>query len=422
MSRPTFLAILIYALVLVGLGTMRGGMFLLAIPLLVYVGVALWHAPRPPQLAINRTAPSGTTAEGELVPITLTLHNEGETLAELHVAETMPTGLAIHSGHTQLLTHLAGGETAELTYTVVVQRGTFDVTGTAVTLRDPFGLFTWAGVPPVTTQLTVIPRYQQLRSLRLRPPRTMGFSGPLAARQSGSGTNFWGVREYQLGDPLRRVNWRTSARYHEQLFTTEYEQERIADISLIVDARREHMLAGNGESLLDHEVRATAALADSLLRDGHRVGLFLYGYGIDGVLPGYGKGQRERILRKLAEARPGGQVFRTLHYLPVRLFPAGAQLIFVSPLADGDEAMLFRLRARGYGVLVVSPNAVEFEAHLLDQRQQPAHSLALRLARLERQQFLRQLRQAGITTIDWLVNESLDEALQVALGQNSHSR
>lgn len=418
MSRPTFLAILIYALILGGLATLRGGMFLLAIPLLAYVAVGLWHAPRPPQLAIGRAAPTGTAAEGELVPITLTIHNEGTALAELLVVESLPAGLSIDSGDTQLLTYLAEKETAELTYTVAVQRGTFDVSGTAVVLRDPLGLFTWAGVPPVTTHLTVIPRYQQLRLLPLRPPRTMGFSGPLSARQSGAGTNFWGVREYQLGDPLRRVNWRTSARYHEQLFTTEYQQERIADISLIVDARREHMLAGRGESLLDHEVRATAALADSLLRDGHRVGLFLYGYGLDGVLPGYGKGQRERILRKLAEARPGSQLFRTLHYLPVRLFPAGAQLIFISPLAEGDETMLFRLRARGYGVLVVSPNAVEFEAQLLAQRQTPAHPLAIRLARLERQGFLRQLRQAGITTVDWPVNESLDEALQVALGQD----
>ena len=415
MPRPTFLAILIYARILGGLATLQGGMFLLAIPLLAYLAVGLWHAPQPPQLLIERTAEHHMASEGEPVPLTLTIRNEGQALAELHLREELPEGLVIYEGDTQLLTHLASGATAELRYTIAPQRGTFELTGTAVRLRDPFDLFHWVGSPPVETQLTVIPRYSQLRSLPLRPTRTMGFSGPLPAGQSGTGSNFWGVRQYQLGDPLRRVNWRASARHHEQLYSTEFEQERVANVSLILDTRQEYMLVGGGEALLDHQVRATAALADSLLQDGHRVGLFLYGYGRDGVLPGYGKGQKARILHKLAEARPGSQVFRTLHYLPVRLFPAGAQLIFISPLADGDETMLFRLRARGYGVLVICPDVIEFEARHLPPPASPLTPLAARLARLERQSFLRRLRQAGMVTVDWAIHESLDEKLQTAL-------
>lgn len=426
MSRLTYLLLTIYLLLLLSLATLNGGLLTLAIPLLVYVGFSLWYTPEgEPTLRIERTGTHTAVVEGEQLPITVTIYNEGADLPELTIAELLPSELRIHAGATRLRTSLAAGAQCQLTYTVTVQRGTFELPGTAVVSHDPFALFPSQTIQPATTHLTVIPNYPQLRSLPLRPRRTLGFSGPIPARQPGSGTNFWGVREYQSGDSLRRLNWQATARHHEALFTTEFEQERIADISLILDTRSEQLLKLGDESLLNHAIRATAGLAASLLKDGHRVGLLLYGYGMAGVPPGYGQQQRARILHKLAEAKPTtSQVFRSFKYLPTRLFPAGTLLIFVSPLAAGDETMLFRLRAQGYGVLIISPNPVTFETRLLPQILPPADQpaphimdLATRLATLERATFLRQLRQAGIVTVDWPVQTSLDEQIQTALRQ-----
>jgi uncharacterized protein (DUF58 family) len=415
-SRAKFLVALIYGLTLFGLSAMKGTALALAIPLLIYLALSLWRTPGNPALRIERTAATETAVEGDLLPITLTVHNEGDHLAKVEIRETLPPGATLHSGETQLLTSLAAGETAQLNYTLAVQRGALDLADVAITVWDQIGLSSWTGVEPVATHLTITPRYQPLRSLAIRPLRTMGFTGPLNARRSGSGSNFFGVREYQPGDSLRRINWRAAARRQDQLFTTEFEQEQIADIGLILDMRSEHAFRVGPDSLLDHGVRATAALADSLLQDGHRVGLLVYGFGLDGILPGYGKGQRERILRKLAEARPvNSQVFRSLNYLPTKVFPAGAQLIFVSSLADGDETMLFRLRAHGYGVLIVSPNSVDFEAQLLPEEQ--LRPLAVRLARIERQILLRRLRQGGIIIVDWPVERPLDDLIQTTLRQ-----
>ena len=424
MSPASYLLLLIYGLLLVGLAALNGGLLTLAIPLLVYIGFSLWYTPAaPPQLSLKRTASRTAVTEGEQLPITVTIRNEGHDLAELYLRERLPKGLIIHAGETRLLTSLAAGEVCQLQYTVTVERGTFEMPATAVVSYDPFALFASQTSHPATTDLIVLPHYPQLRSLPLRPSRTIGFSGPIPARQSGSGTNFWGVREYQPGDSLRRLNWQATARHHEALFTTEFEQERTAHISLILDTRSEQLLTFGGESLLTYAIRATAGLAASLLKDGHRVGLLLYGYGMDGVQPGYGHRQRARILRKLAEAKPThSQVFRSFKYLPTRLFPAGTHLIFISPLTAGDETMFFRLRAHGYGVLIVSPNPVEFENRLLphifppaEQPPEPIAHLAHRLATIERENFLRQLRQAGILTIDWPVQTSLDEQLQMTL-------
>jgi len=230
---------------------------------------------------------------------------------------------------------------------------------------------------------------------------------------------FYGVREYQSGDPLRWINWRASARHYRALFTNEFEQERIADVGLILDARQRHDIRSKEGSLLEHAIQATASLAEIFLRDGNRVGLLIYGWFLDWTFPGYGKVQRERILRALSRARTGDSiVFETLDYLPVRFFPARSQIVVISPLCRDDLAILIRLKARGYEVLVVSPDPVSFEAKSLAP--QPGVALATRIARLERTLLLRKLRRAGIRIVDWRVDKPLDQVIHASLGRGPH--
>jgi uncharacterized protein (DUF58 family) len=50
------------------------------------------------------------------------------------------------------------------------------------------------------------------------PPLPRVGRGDYGAAQKGEGDHFHGLREYQTGDPLRRVAWRTSAR-HQKLYS-----------------------------------------------------------------------------------------------------------------------------------------------------------------------------------------------------------
>ena len=85
------------------------------------------------------------------------------------------------------------------------------------------------------------------------------------------------------------MNWRRSTRNDRELFTNIYEQERVADVGLILDARQKSEVVAEAGSLFEHSVRATAAFAENLLEDGNRVSLLIYGAGVDSVFPGYGR-------------------------------------------------------------------------------------------------------------------------------------
>jgi uncharacterized protein (DUF58 family) len=416
MRRFLLPAGLAYGLLLAGLALFDGRLLALALPLLVYLLAALYHGPYDVRLSAGRSFSTDRAMVGSPVEVTLEIANEGGPLEEVLVVDRLPPGLELVAGRPAALASLRPGERFQFSYTVRVARGGFAFDEVQALVGDHSGLFRRWVASPAPGQLLVLPHLVKLRSLAIRPLRTRSYAGPVPARQGGSGVDFFGVREYQLGDPRRWINWRVSARHPRALFTNEFEQERIADVGLILDARQRSEVRAGDESLFEHAVQATASLAGAFLESGNRVGLLIYGRSLDWTFPGYGKVQRERIVQALAGARTGdSQVFDRLDYLPTRLFPAQSQIVLVSPLWPDDVPTLVRLRARRYQVLIVRPDPVSLEMRGLPPASEVA--LAARIAGLERALLLRRLLQAGITVVEWRVDEPLDRAIYAALGR-----
>jgi uncharacterized protein (DUF58 family) len=267
-------------------------------------------------------------------------------------------------------------------------------------------------------RLFVLPLVMRVRNVAIRPRRTRVYAGTIPARAGGSGTEFFGVREYQPGDSPNSINWRVSARHGDTLYANEYQQERVADVGIVLDGRLRTNEFAHGHSLFEYSVQAAASLADALLGQGNRVGLLLYASYLGWTFPGYGKIQREKILHALANAKTGSsQVFSDLEHMPTRLFPSESQIIFVSPLSDDDLRPLIQLRAQGYSVLVVSPNPVRFELSYLPSSNTNVE-LAGRVIHMERVLLLQKLQRAGIQILDWDVVEPFDLLVKRRLGHS----
>jgi uncharacterized protein (DUF58 family) len=224
------------------------------------------------------------------------------------------------------------------------------------------------------------------------------------------------VREYQPGDSPRKINWRASAHSMDVLYANEFQQERVADVGVVLDGRLRTNAFAKGHSLFEYSVQAAAALADALLMQGNRVGLLVYASFLRWTIPGYGKVQRERILHSLAHAKPGGsEVFSDFEHLPTRLFPSESQIVLVSPLHEDDLMPLVQLRSQGYQVLLISPDPVKFELSYLPKTK--TVELAARVIRLERKLLLQKVQRAGIQVLDWDVSEPFDQVVKRKLGR-----
>jgi uncharacterized protein (DUF58 family) len=415
-SRLVLLGGLVYALFLLGLGFRDGRLLALALPLVAYMAAAAFYAPGEAKLSARRSFGSDRVPAGAVVQVDVEVMNEGAALQEVLIRDRLPSGAELAGGQAMAIISLEPGEVFHLRYSVRVQRGSPSFREIEVESGSLFGLTRWRTLVPAAGRILVLPRADRLRRVPIRPLRTRGYAGPVPARQGGSGVDFFGVREYQTGDPRHWINWRASARHPRSLFTNEYEQERLADVGLILDARQRSDVRLGDAWLFEHAVRAAASLATAFLDDGNRVGLLVYGRSLDWTFPGYGKVQRERILRVLAGAQTGdSQVFDRLDYLPTRFFPTGSQIVLVSPLHGDDLPALVRLRARGYQLLVLRPDPVGMEVEVL--RGRPGVELAARVLEVERALLRRRLLQAGIAVVDWHVTEPLDQALRTSLGR-----
>ena len=414
--RGTLLVVLLFGVLLFGLMALNGSLVALAIPLAVYLSAALYFGPEDVQLSASRGLSTDCVSPGRPVVVRLTLTNQGPAIDELLVEDGVPSYLEVVEGQASAILSLKAGETRQIEYTVSGRRGRFIFDSVQITACDAFGMHSQRARLSAVASLLVLPELKRLRRVSIRPRRTHDYVGPIPARQGGSGVDFFGVREYQVGDPLRWINWKVAARHEQTLYTNEFEQERIADVGLILDARSQSDIYTKAGSLFEYSIQVTASLADAFLSDGNRVGLLIYGRGQEKTFPGYGKVQRERILRSLGNARTSDNIaLQSLNYLPTRFFPAHSQIVMVSPLTNNDLPVLFQLRALGYSLLVVSPDPVSFEARLYAKDK--AISVATRLANLERVLLLHKLQRGGIQTVDWDVNRSFDQVAYAILGR-----
>lgn len=419
-GRFLVLAAFTYMLLLVGLTTLNGGPLALAIPLAVYLGAALFNPPPAMELNVTRTANVEIAQQGTPVEVTLKLTNQGAALDEVVIEDHLPDGVQLVEGKTRLLTRLPKGAEVEMKYTIRAPRGSFFMRDVEVTASDHLGVLRARTQLPARMRLLFLPQVTNLKRVAIRPARTHGHFGPIPSRQTGSGVDFYGLRQYQMGDPRRWINWRASARNIQNLFVNQFEQERIADVGIILDARAQsNIVLNDGQSLFEYSIQAAGSLSQALLNDGNRVGMLIYGFGVERTFPGYGRVQQERIIRALGQARIGHNfALESLGYLPTRFFPAGSQIVMVSPLLAGDVQAFTRLRATGYEVLVVSPNPVAFEASAY----KVGDEVSQRIASAERALLLRQLQHMGIRVLDWPVDRPLEPLVRAVLSRVSVGR
>ncbi len=130
------------------------------------------------------------------------------------------------------------------------------------------------------------------------------FSGEYHSVFKGRGMAFSEVREYQLGDDIRSIDWNVSARFNHP-FVKVFEEERELTVMLLVD------VSGSGEfgtvTQLKKEVAAElcAVLAFSALQNNDKVGVIFFSDVVEKFIPPKkGRSHILRIVREVLDFRP----------------------------------------------------------------------------------------------------------------------
>lgn len=280
-------------------------------------------------------------------------------------------------------------------------------------LTSAWAGYRWGPVVLLGSEMRVLPTTTAYDS-RAEAPQPRGLVGAHRSARAGSGSEFAGIRAFEAGDRLRRINWRVSARTG-RLHVTTTRAEQDAGILLAVDATTDHGHSGGVDgpaSSLDLTVRAAASIAEHAIRRGDRVALRVIS-GQGARLPfGTGRLQLRRILGTLAAVRPIalGEGYDKRLRLEAR---GGTMVVLLSPmLGDHVGAAAAALLDRGVPTLVVDTLPAAPMPAANRGASPTVAELAWRMRRLERENGVRGLVARGCPVVPWHGPGTLDDVLR----------
>ncbi|MFE9247566.1 DUF58 domain-containing protein [Streptomyces sp. NPDC007088] len=388
---------------------------------LLRVGLLLAVLPLVAALVLYRTK-YRVTGSRRLTPSRVPAGAEARVHLRVDNVSRLPTGLLMLQDRVPyqlgprprfVLDRVEAGGRREVSYRVRSDlRGRYPLGPLQLRLTDPFGMCELTRSFSAYDTLTVIPAVEPLPPVRLSG-EWAGYGDGRGRSQSLSGEDDVIPRGYRHGDDLRRVHWRSTARYGELMVRRE-EQPQRAHCTVLLDTRRLAYEGSGPDSAFEWAVSAAASTLAHMLERGFGVRLLTdeggasAGEGADGFA---GTGQDA--------AESAGLLLDTLAVLDhsdgaglSRAFDAlngGAEGLLVAFLGELDEqqaAMVARMRRRS-GVAV---------AFLLDG---PGWDLTGELMDVPdtRERRARGLREAGWTVVDVDRGAALPELWRRAAGR-----
>jgi uncharacterized protein (DUF58 family) len=171
-----------------------------------------------------------------------------------------------------------GGSVEVVTELTPTRRG--DRPAVAVTIRSygPLGLAyrqtTGRRSRQITPQWTlrVLPPFHSRRFLPEKLSRLRSIDGQVVTRGRGQGTEFDSLREYVIGDDIRSIDWRATARA-EHVMVKNWRPERDRRVLCVLDTGRTSAARVGDEPRLDAGIDAALLLAALASHAGDRVDL-----------------------------------------------------------------------------------------------------------------------------------------------------
>ncbi len=143
-----------------------------------------------------------------------------------------------------------------------------------------------------------------LKKVRSIEIKTKGLSNHIFAGEyntafKGRGMTFSEVREYEIGDDLRTIDWNVTARYNSP-FVKVFEEEREITLMLVVDVSSSSSFGTNKRFKRELVSEISAVLAFSAIKNNDKVGVIFFSDKIEKFIsPSKGKKHILRIIKEI---------------------------------------------------------------------------------------------------------------------------
>ncbi|TQJ04919.1 DUF58 domain-containing protein [Amycolatopsis cihanbeyliensis] len=392
------------------------GLLLVTGAVLVTVGVDLALAGRVRDLAFSRSGASSVRL-GERVEVSLRVTNGGRRTVRGPLRDSWPPSAGAEEERHAIA--VPPGE-ARTVVTALRPSRRGDRPAALVTVRSlgPLRLAARQGAHTVPWTVRALPPFHSRRHLPGRLDRLRELDGRNAVLTRGQGTEFDSLREYVIGDDVRSIDWRATARAADVMVRT-WRPERDRHVLLVLDTGRTAAGRVGDGTRLDTAMDAALLLAALASRAGDRVDLLAYdrrvrasvqGVAAPGLLPALVNAMAP-LEPELVEPDARGMVAEVLRRARRRSLVVLLTGLDPAPLEEGLLPVLPALTARHRLLLaaVADPRVTEL-ARARGDAEAVYDAAAAERALAHRDQVSALLRRRGTEVVDALP-EDLPPAL-----------
>lgn len=214
-------------------------------------------------------------SNGDDNPISISLKNAYNFKVKLNLIDELPFQYQKRDFH--IKTGLVPGEKKKIHYTLrPLQRGEYHFGNLNIYVTSPINFISRRFQFGNEAMVPNYPSFLQLRKYMLLAFSNKIFEhGLKKIRRIGHTMEFEQIKEYVIGDDIRNLNWKATAKRN-QLMVNQYQDEKSQPIYSVIDTGRVMKMPFEGLSLLDYAINATLVISNVALKKQDKAGMFTF--------------------------------------------------------------------------------------------------------------------------------------------------
>jgi len=186
-------------------------------------------------------------------------------------------------------------------------RGKYRIGPFTVYFFDPFGLFFLKRTYYIFSELYVYPRAFYIKRFPNLVRGILPWFGIETTRVSGDEDEFFGIREYKEGDPIRRIHWISTARKN-TLIVKQFQRQSFFSATILFNLERDKNFGQGKEKIAEYIIKIAASVSKYLLERGISLELVVHAGEIVHIPFNKGPEYLEDIFKFLAIAQAESRV------------------------------------------------------------------------------------------------------------------
>lgn len=176
-----------------------------------------------------------------------------------------------------LVSKIASGNSKTYDYELrPTERGVYSFGSLNIFASSPIGLLARKYSFDQAQEVPVYPSFLQLQKYDLIAfTNRLHEYGLKKIRRIGHTMEFEQIKDYVLGDDIRNINWKATAK-RGQLMVNQFQDEKSQPIYSVIDKGRVMKMPFNGLSLLDYAINATLVISNIALKKQDKAGMFSF--------------------------------------------------------------------------------------------------------------------------------------------------